>query len=65
MLVGGYFYTHDSQLLSFDTNDVVLFDIKYFFLVKEAYLFALALWVFYGSISLKSLFLSLSLSPPL
>ena len=31
MLVGKYFYTHDSHLLDFDMDDVVLFDKKYFF----------------------------------
>ena len=33
MLVSNYFYTHISHLLSFDTDDVVSFDIKYFFLL--------------------------------
>ena len=31
MLVGNYFCTHIFHLLDFDTNDMVLFDIKYFF----------------------------------
>ena len=31
MLVGSYFYTHVSHLLGFDTDNVVLFDTKYFF----------------------------------
>ena len=31
MLVGSYFYTHVSHLLDFDTDNVVLFDTKYFF----------------------------------
>ena len=26
-----YFYTHDSHLLSFDINDILSFDTKYFF----------------------------------
>ena len=33
MLVSSYFYTHISHLLSFDTDDVVSFDIKYFSLL--------------------------------
>ena len=33
MLVGKYFYIHDSYLLDFDMNDVILFNKKYFFLV--------------------------------
>ena len=31
VLVGSYFYTHISQLLDFNTNNVVSFDTKYFF----------------------------------
>ena len=29
--MGSYFYIHVSSLLNFDANNVVLFDIKYFF----------------------------------
>ena len=31
MLVDSYFYTHIYHLLGFDTDDMVSFDIKYFF----------------------------------
>ena len=31
VLVGNYFYTHVSHFLSFDMNDMVSFDKKYFF----------------------------------
>ena len=31
VLVDSYFYTHVSHLLGFDTDDVVSFNIKYFF----------------------------------
>ena len=31
MLVGSYFYTYVSHLLGFDTDNVILFDTKYFF----------------------------------
>ena len=31
VLVDSYFYTHVSHLLSFDTDNVVSFDTKYFF----------------------------------
>ena len=33
MLVGKFFYTHDSYLLNFDIDVVVSFNKKYFFLV--------------------------------
>ena len=33
VLVSNYFYTHVSRLLDFDTDDVVSFDIKYFFIL--------------------------------
>ena len=32
-LVGSYFCTYVSHLLNFDTDDVVSFDIKYFFIL--------------------------------
>ena len=32
VLVGSYFCIHASHLLNFDTDDVVSFDIRYFFL---------------------------------
>ena len=35
MLVGSYFCTHVSHLLGFNTDDVVQFDIKYFFLERS------------------------------
>ena len=35
MLVGSYFYTDISYLLDFNTDNKVLFDIKYFFLRKS------------------------------
>ena len=34
-IVNSYFCTHVSRLLNFDTNGVVSFDIKYFFLEHE------------------------------
>ena len=35
MLVGSYFYTYVSYLLNFDIDDVISFDIKYFFLLQR------------------------------
>ena len=35
VLVGNYFYTHVSHLLGFDTDDVVSFDTKYFFILSK------------------------------
>ena len=32
VLVGSFFFTHIPYLLSFDTDDAILFDTKYFFL---------------------------------
>ena len=37
MLVGSYFFTHDSRLLGFITNDMISYDTKYFFL-KQGWL---------------------------
>ena len=34
LLVGSYFYTHISYLLGFDINDMVSFNIKYFFFLE-------------------------------
>ena len=38
VLVGNYFYTHVSHLLGFDTDDVVSFDTKYFFILNGLYI---------------------------
>ena len=35
--MGNYFCTHVSQLLNFDTDDIVSFDTKYFFLNTLAF----------------------------
>ena len=35
VLVSSYFFTHVSRLLDFDTDDIVLFNTKYFFVNKS------------------------------
>ena len=37
VLVGSYFCTHVSYSLDFDTDDVVSFDIKYFFISSNQF----------------------------
>ena len=37
VLVKNYFCTHVSHLLSFDTDDMILFDTKYFFVMIKNY----------------------------
>ena len=47
MLVDNYFCTHVSRLLDFDTDDMVSFDIKYFFIGWSQDMHALDLVISY------------------
>ena len=47
LLVSNYFYTHASHLLDFNMNDVILFDIKYFFQVAYQVLLIIKILIYF------------------